>query len=92
MIYSFFDPDHGERPGLGTIIIMDHILRARAAGLPYVYLGYWVKGSQRMAYKVRYRPIEALGPTGWSLLIDEDADYTPPAERYAGAEQLAGAR
>ncbi|PMU86314.1 arginyltransferase, partial [Pseudomonas sp. GP01-A4] len=36
MIYSFFDPDHGERPGLGTIIIMDHILRARAAGLPYV--------------------------------------------------------
>jgi arginine-tRNA-protein transferase len=92
MIYSFFDPDHGERPGLGTIIIMDHILRARAAGLPYVYLGYWVKGSQRMAYKVRYRPIESLGPTGWSLLIDEDADYTPPAERYAGAEQLAGAR
>lgn len=65
MIYSFYDPDHAERPGLGNFIIMDHILRARAAGLPYVYLGYWVQGSQRMAYKTRFRPIERLTGTGW---------------------------
>jgi arginyl-tRNA--protein-N-Asp/Glu arginylyltransferase len=50
---------------------MDHILRARAVGLPYVYLGYWVKGSQRMEYKTRYRPLEVLGPRGWSLFQDE---------------------
>lgn len=73
MIYSFFDADHPQRPGLGNLIIMDHILRARQAGLPYVYLGYWVKGSQRMSYKTRYRPIEVLGPKGWSLLEDEAA-------------------
>ena len=65
MIYSFFDPEHEERPGLGNFIIMDHILRARAAGLPYVYLGYWVRGSQRMAYKARFRPIERLSGNGW---------------------------
>lgn len=76
MIYSFFDADAADRPGLGNLIILDHILRARAAGLPYVYLGYWVKGSARMSYKTRYRPIEVLGPTGWSLLADEAAAPT----------------
>lgn len=89
MIYSFFDADHAGRPGLGNVIIMDHIRRARAVGLPYVYLGYWVKGSPRMQYKIRYRPIEVLGPTGWTLLVDENATYAPPAEKYAiMAEQL----
>lgn len=73
MIYSFFVTDDEARPGMGNFIILDHILRARAAGLPYVYLGYWVKGSARMAYKTRYRPIEVLGPSGWALLGDEEA-------------------
>jgi leucyl-tRNA---protein transferase len=65
MIYSFYDAEAENRPGLGNFIIMDHILRARNAGLPYVYLGYWVEGSQRMNYKTRYRPIERLSPDGW---------------------------
>ena len=76
MIYSFFAPDIPERPGLGNFIIMDHILRARAAGLDYVYLGYWVKGSNRMAYKTRYRPIEVLGPNGWQS-FNPDRDAAP---------------
>jgi arginine-tRNA-protein transferase len=66
MIYSFYDPALEDRHGLGSYIIIDHILRAKAAGLPYVYLGYWVEGSQRMAYKVRYKPLEKLGRDGWS--------------------------
>jgi leucyl-tRNA---protein transferase len=66
MIYSFYDADAHGRPGLGNYIIMDHILRARKAGLPYVYLGYWIDGSKRMQYKARYRPMERLGPDGWS--------------------------
>lgn len=73
MIYSFFVADDESRPGLGNFIILDHILRAHAAGLPYVYLGYWVKGSERMAYKTRYRPMEMLGPNGWSPLDEETA-------------------
>lgn len=77
MIYSFFDAADETRPGLGNLIIIDHILRARAIGLPYVYLGYWVKGSERMAYKTRYRPIEVLGPNGWSLMADEDIAPRP---------------
>lgn len=71
MIYSFFAADDETRAGMGNLIILDHILRARAAGLPYVYLGYWVKGSARMAYKTRYRPMEMLGPSGWSLMPED---------------------
>ena len=70
MVYSFYDPAQEHR-SLGTFMILDHIARARAAGLPYVYLGYWVSGSRKMAYKVRFEPQEHLGPKGW--------------ERYDGA-------
>ncbi|MFN3944098.1 MAG: arginyltransferase [Allosphingosinicella sp.] len=65
MIYSFFEPEDTARSGLGTYIILDHIVRAGRAGLPYVYLGYWVENSRRMAYKARFRPLEKLGPNGW---------------------------
>jgi arginine-tRNA-protein transferase len=54
-----------EHRSLGTFMILDHFARARAAGLPYVYLGYWVSGSRKMAYKVRFEPQEHLGPKGW---------------------------
>jgi arginine-tRNA-protein transferase len=65
MVYSFFDPDAGAR-SLGTFIILDHIARARRLGLPYVYLGYWVKGSKKMDYKGRFLPQERLSGDGWT--------------------------
>jgi arginyl-tRNA--protein-N-Asp/Glu arginylyltransferase len=65
MIYSFYDVGPGARKGLGTFIILDHIIRAARAELPYVYLGYWVEGSRRMAYKTNFRPIERLDSSGW---------------------------
>lgn len=64
MVYSFFSAKETNR-SLGTYMILDHIQRARAAGLPYVYLGYWVKGSQKMHYKIRFQPQEHLGALGW---------------------------
>ena len=75
MIYSFYEPDHEHRAGLGNYIILDHIRRAAEAELPYVYLGYWVEGSARMQYKVRYRPLEKLGREGWERMreIDQEA-------------------
>jgi arginine-tRNA-protein transferase len=76
MIYSFFDVGPEARKGLGTYIILDHIVRAARAGLPYVYLGYWVEGSNRMAYKTGFRPLERLGRDGWRRF---DADETETA-------------
>ena len=64
MVYSFYDPDHQDR-SLGTFMILDHIRRAKAKGLPYLYLGYWVEGSRKMGYKSRFTPQERLGAHGW---------------------------
>lgn len=69
MVYSFYDPDLRQR-GLGNLLILDHIARVQAAGLDYVYLGYWVKGSPKMAYKARFQPLEVqAGPLGWRPLV-----------------------
>ncbi len=81
MVYSFFDPD---RRGLGTFIIMDHIERARQAGVAYVYLGYWVSGSPRMQYKTRFQPLERLGPEGWARMPAEPVSTeAEPDDRVA---------
>lgn len=64
MVYSFYDPDEAAR-SLGTFMILDHIRRAQALGLPHLYLGYWVEGSRKMAYKARFTPQERLGLDGW---------------------------
>jgi leucyl-tRNA---protein transferase len=64
MVYSFYEPEQDAR-SLGTYMILDHIERARALGLPYLYLGYWVEGSPKMEYKGRFKPQERLMPQGW---------------------------
>jgi arginine-tRNA-protein transferase len=67
MVYSFYDPEAHKR-GLGTYMILDHIAHAKRLGLPYVYLGYWIKGSQKMSYKQRFQPQERLTSGGWSAV------------------------
>ncbi len=64
MVYSFYEPTESRR-GLGTYMILETIAEARALGLPYVYLGYWIEGSRKMDYKTRFMPQERLGPKGW---------------------------
>lgn len=73
MVYSFYDPDLPRR-SLGRFMILDHLTQARRTGMPYVYLGYWVKGSGKMDYKARFQPLEALGPQGWRLMAPRDLD------------------
>ena len=64
MVYSFYEPEAAAR-SLGTFMVLDHVARARALGLPHLYLGYWVEGSRKMHYKSRFRPQERLGMSGW---------------------------
>ena len=64
MVYSYYQPEQAAR-SLGTYMILDHIMRARNLGLPHLYLGYWVEGSKKMAYKARFLPQERLGMEGW---------------------------
>lgn len=67
MVYSFFDVSRTSS-SLGSFLILDHIRQVQDMGLRYLYLGYWVKNSPKMAYKSRYRPLEYLGPNGWAPL------------------------
>jgi len=68
MVYSFYDPDMAKR-GFGNLLILDHIDQVKQSGLQYVYLGYWVKDSPKMAYKAAFRPLEVQkGPLGWRPL------------------------
>ncbi|QRM54937.1 arginyltransferase [Sinorhizobium sp. BG8] len=71
MVYSFYNPELVDR-SLGTFMILDHIRRARALGLPHVYLGYWVKGSRKMDYKKRFLPQEHLMARGWERYNGEE--------------------
>ncbi len=64
LVYSFFDPDEPKRSA-GIYTILDHIQQARAAGFPYVYLGYWIPGSHKMDYKAHFQPLELLIGGEW---------------------------
>jgi len=67
LVYSFFDPKL-DRQSLGTYIVLDHIRTAKDAGLPYVYLGFWVPGSRKMAYKANFGPLEIFKGGVWQEL------------------------
>jgi arginyl-tRNA--protein-N-Asp/Glu arginylyltransferase len=80
LVYSFYEPGETRR-SLGSFIILDHIVQAQQSGLPYVYLGYWVPGSEKMAYKARFSPLEILKPGGWSLMSARERGARPPTMR-----------
>ena len=72
-VYSFFDPDHSRR-SLGSFMVLWLIEEARRQGLPHVYLGFWIPNSRKMAYKARFRPLQAFGPDGWQPLAEESLE------------------
>lgn len=90
MVYSFYAPDL-QRRSLGTYMILDHIAIAQEAGLPYVYLGYWVPGSQKMGYKSKFSGLEVYLQGRWQKL-DDPASFSPnthPLSTDPIAEQVA---
>ena len=79
-VYSFYAPEL-DRQSLGSYAILWLIERARAEGLPYVYLGYWVPESRKMAYKARFRPCEILVGGTWRMLTDAEVEDGAGADR-----------
>lgn len=71
LVYSFYDPQLSAA-SLGSHIILDHVELARSAGLPYVYLGYWVPGSRKMDYKARFAALEIYKGGVWQNIGDPD--------------------
>lgn len=64
-VYSFFNPEQGRR-SRGTFMILKLIEEARKIGLPYVYLGYWIKSVSNMAYKAKFQPLEYFVDGKWT--------------------------
>ncbi len=73
-VYSFYRPDLPKR-SLGTFAVLTLVDACRALGLPYLYLGYWIAESRKMAYKSRFRPLEGYGVNGWAPI-----DLPPEAD------------
>lgn len=66
-VYSFFEPEE-ERRSLGKYCVLALIAESRRRRLPFVYLGYWIAESPKMAYKARFRPLEGLVAGRWRAL------------------------
>jgi leucyl-tRNA---protein transferase len=90
MVYSFYEPDRRE-DSLGTYVILDHIEIARKAGLPYVYLGYWVPGSRKMGYKAGFGALDIYKNGRWQDIGDptDHRSETHPLSVDPIAEQVA---
>ncbi|MBK5935087.1 arginine-tRNA-protein transferase [Rhodovulum imhoffii] len=90
LVYSFYNPD-AARASLGTYIILDHIRIAQEAGLPYVYLGYWVPGSPKMGYKAGFSALDIYKRGHWIGLGDPNGheQETHPLSVDPIAEQVA---
>ena len=90
MVYSFFDPALTKN-SLGTYIILDHIKIAREAGLPYVYLGYWLPGSPKMAYKSKFSGLEIYKGGDWVNIgnPEDHSSASHPLSTAPIAEQVA---
>ena len=66
-VYTFFDPER-EKASLGTYGVLWQIDLAQRLELPYVYLGYWIAATPKMAYKKQYQPLEGLIDGCWQRL------------------------
>ena len=62
-VYTFYDPDLAG--SLGTYSVLWQVEQCRTLGLPWLYLGYWIRDSRKMAYKVLFRPAQLLVEGRW---------------------------
>ena len=63
-VYTFYEPDLANT-SYGTFGVLWQIVQCQYIGMPWLYLGYWIRDSRKMAYKANFRPLEALRDGQW---------------------------
>lgn len=71
-VYTFFDPELPQA-GFGIYNIMWQVELCRRLGLPYLYLGYWIAESGKMAYKADFRPLQGWVNGTWQIIAGKQA-------------------
>jgi leucyl-tRNA---protein transferase len=74
-VYTFFEPDL-TGSSYGTYAILWQLAQCRQRRLPYLYLGYWIKDSRKMAYKIKFQPLEVFRGGQWQIAVSDDAQGT----------------
>lgn len=74
-VYTFYDPDM--TAGLGTFSILWQIEQCKKLGLPWLYLGYWIKDSPKMSYKSRFQPAQYLYHSKWHDVPPDSSFFYP---------------
>ncbi len=63
-VYTFYDALEA-KCSFGTYAIMWLAEWAKNLNLPYLYLGYWIQDSPKMAYKQAFKPQQKLIDGEW---------------------------
>jgi arginine-tRNA-protein transferase len=71
-VYTFYEPDVPQA-SFGTYNVLWQIELCRKLDLPYLYLGYWIADSRKMAYKAKYQPLQGLLNGSWQAILQRDA-------------------
>jgi leucyl-tRNA---protein transferase len=79
-VYSFFEPEAPVR-SLGSYMILDLIRKTGVEGRAFVYLGYWIAASPKMAYKARFAPVEVMDSDGWRRIAPLASTPIIPVDR-----------
>ena len=70
-VYSFYKPEYLKN-GIGIYLILKAIEKVQMEKKKFLYLGYWVKNSKKMDYKIKFNNLQVLVDGNWRFFNQEN--------------------